>query len=159
MNFKFWEWFKKKEQGNPDLKFWEWFQLKKKTYPDADPTDLAVLQEYRAYQNAVAIQRAPMETISRFEMGEGVVIKGEVSDPNFTDSAETLKRKLQYSIHQSVLAGPDTVQLDGVRAIAESMTVVGKVNKERLYELGYDIKEENAKMVKDLGLEIPGTLA
>jgi hypothetical protein len=155
MNFKFWEWFKKKPEG--DLRFLEWFELKKKADPNADPTDLSVLEEFHSFQRAVAISRAPMETISRFDIGDGVVIKGEVSNPNFADDAETLKRKLQHGIHQSVQTGPDTLRLNGVAAIGESITVVGKVNKAQLYDLGYDIKEENAQMVKNLGLEFePG---
>ncbi len=151
MNFKFWEWFKSKPEG--DLKFLEWFELKKKTDPYADPTDLAVLEEFHRFQKAVAIQRAPMETISRFNIGDGVVIKGEVSDPSLADDAETLKRKLQSGIHQSVQIGPDTYEVSGVGAIAEAVTVVGKIDESNLYGLGYDIKEESAKMVKALGLE------
>lgn len=154
MNFKFWEWFGSgRHAKDVDLKFLEWFELKKKADPYADPTDLAVLREYQSFQKAVAIARAPMETISRFDIGDGVVIKGEVTDPSLADPAEILKRKLQFGIHQSTLTGPDTYRISGVGAIAEAVTVVGKVNKNTLYELGYDIKEENAQMVKNLGLE------
>src|SRR5208282_3659238 len=136
-----------------NLKFWEWFKTKQATDPEADPTALETLNEYR---KAVGIERKPMQRIDRFEgIGNGVAFSDDVKGPSFEDNAEDLKRKLRHSIHQSILTGADTLTLDGVKAIGETITIVGKVDKSKLYDLGYDIKEESAAMVKGLGLE-PG---
>jgi hypothetical protein len=133
MNLKFWEWFKKKQESDPNL---------------LDPTDAAVLREY---QDAIGIQRIPMQTIDRHSL-----TTGEVANPDLgKDNAETLKQKLKYGIHQSTMTGVDTHNLSGVRAIAEeggSVTVIKKIDKSKLYELGYDIEIENETFVKDLGL-------
>ncbi len=140
-----------------NLKFWEWFKKKQETNPNLDPTDLATLEEY---QKAVAIPREPMQKIDRMDgIGNGVAFSDDVKGPDLgTDDPEELKRKLKYSIHQSILTGKDTAVLSGVRAIGEegsTITIVGKVDKAHLYDLGYDIKEESAAMVSSLGLQ-PG---
>jgi hypothetical protein len=81
---------------------------------------------------------------------------GEITSPDLgKDDAETLKLKLQYGIHQSVMPGPDTHTVSGVRAVAEGIDIIGKIDKSELYSLGYDIREENEVFVKDLGL-MPG---
>jgi len=137
-----------------NLKFWEWFQGWKKTNKHADPTDLKTLEEYN---KAMGVQRNPLEKIDRHNVTDGGVVKHEVGSPDLgVDDAETLKRKLLYGIHQSKMAGPDTINFMGVRAICEdgvTATIVGKVDKSKLYELGYDIREENEAFVSNLGLE------
>jgi len=134
MNLKFWEWFKKKQETNPDL---------------LDPTDAALLREY---QDAIGIQRTPMQSIDRLSL-----TTGEVSNPDLgKDDADTLKKKLKFGIHQSVMTGPDTHRVSGVRVISEeggTVEVIKKIDKSKLYELGYDISVENETFVKDLGLE------
>jgi len=134
MNLKFWEWFKKKQETDPNL---------------LDPTDAAVLREY---QDAIGIQRIPMRSIDRHDL-----TTGEVSNPDLgKDDAETIKMKLKYGIHQSTMGGADTHTVHGVRAIAEEggkVEVIKKIDKSKLYELGYDITAENETFVKDLGLE------
>ena|SRR5208282_2899315 len=134
MNLKFWGWFKKKQETDPNL---------------LDPTDAAVLREY---QDAIGIQRIPMRSIDRHDL-----TTGEVSNPDLgTNDAETIKKKLKYGIHQSTMVGSDTHTLSGVRAISEeggTVTVIKKIDKSKLYELGYDITEENETFVKNLGLE------
>jgi hypothetical protein len=133
MNLKFWEWFKKKQESDPNL---------------LDPTDAAVLREY---QDAIGIQRIPMSTIDRHSL-----TTGEVTNPDLgKDDAETLKKKLKFGIHQSVMAGSDTHSVSGVRVISEeggTVTVIKKIDKSKLYELGYDIEDENETFVKNLGL-------
>jgi hypothetical protein len=133
MNLKFWEWFKKKQETDPTL---------------FDPTDAALLREY---QDAIGIQRIPMSSIDRHDL-----TSNEVSNPDLgTDDAETLKKKLKYGIHQSTMRGVDTHNVSGVRAIAEDggkAEVIMKIDKSKLYELGYDIEQENDTFVKDLGL-------
>lgn len=158
MTLKFWNWFKKQPKG-VDFKFLQWFELKKQADPKTNPTDLAVLEEYLRYQKAVMIARQPLEKISRFEMGDGVVFKDNVTAPDLgTDKPEDFVRKLKSGVHQSVQTGPDTFKLSGVGAIGESVTIVGQVNKKQLYSLGYDIKEENQAMVKALGVESPASI-
>ena len=128
-----------------NLKFWEWFKKKQETTPHLDPTDEKVLREY---QDAIGIERIPMQSIDRHNL-----TMGEIAGPDLgKDDAETLKNKLKYSIHQSTMSGPDTVTLSGVRAIGETVTIIGKIDKSKLFELGYDIKEENESFVKNLGL-------
>jgi hypothetical protein len=133
MNLKFWEWFKKKQESDPTL---------------LDPTDAALLREY---QDAIGIQRIPMQSIDRHSL-----TSNEVGTPDLgTDDAETLKKKLKYGIHQSTMQGVDTHTVSGVRAISEEggkAEVIMKIDKSKLYELGYDIEIENETFVKDLGL-------
>jgi hypothetical protein len=131
MNLKFWEWFKKKQESDPSL---------------LDPTDAAVLREY---QDAIGIERIPMSTIDRHSL-----TTGEVANPDLgKDDAATLKKKLKYGIHQSVMHGVDTHNVSGVRAISDgTVEVIKKIDKSKLYELGYDIEVENETFVKDLGL-------
>jgi len=137
-----------------NLKFWEWFKKKQESDPNADPTSLNTLNEY---QKAVGIERKPLQKIDRFEgIGNGVAFSEEVKGPDLgTDDAQDLKRKLKHGIHQSVQTGNDNLSLGGVKAIGGEITIIGKVDKSKLYELGYDIKEESAAMVASLGLE-PG---
>jgi len=133
MNLKFWEWFKKKQEADPTL---------------VDPTDAAILREY---QDAIGIQRIPMQSIDRHDL-----TTGEVTNPDLgKDDAEELKLKLKYGIHQSTMQGADTHTVSGVRAISMGGTVevIKKIDKSKLYELGYDITAENETFVKDLGLE------
>lgn len=134
MNLKFWEWFKKKQETDPNL---------------LDPTDAALLREY---QDAIGIQRIPMQAIDRHNL-----TTGEVANPDLgTDDAETIKKKLKYGIHQSTMTGVDTHTLHGVRSITEeggTVTVIKKIDKSKLYELGYDIEDENETFVRNLGLE------
>jgi hypothetical protein len=133
MNLKFWEWFKKKQETDPNL---------------LDPTDAAVLREY---QDAIGIQRIPMQSIDRHDL-----TTGEIANPDLgKDDADTLKMKLKYGIHQSTMLGADTHTVSGVRAISEeggTVTIIKKIDKSKLYELGYDISVENETFVKDLGL-------
>lgn len=123
MNFKFWEWFKKKSSVNSE------------------------------YQNAVTISRGSMGKVDRFKLDSDSIVREDVVNPDLgVDDPFTLRRKLKYGIHQSTNQGSDTVNLSGVRAMAESATVVGKVDKSRLYDLGYDIREESASFVANMGL-------
>lgn len=134
MNLKFWEWFKKKQAADPNL---------------LDPTDAGVLREY---QDAIGIQRIPMQSIDRHDL-----TTSEVTNPDLgKDDAEALKLKLKHGIHQSTMRGADTHTVSGVRAISEeggTVEVIKKIDKSKLYELGYDITEENETFVKNLGLE------
>ncbi len=129
-----------------NLKFWEWFKKRQETKPNLDPTEANVLKEY---QDAIGIQRIPMQNIDRYDL-----TTGEITNPSIEDNAETLKRKLQHGIHQSVMSGADTHTVSGVRAISMGGTVevISKIDKSKLYELGYDIREENESFVKNLGL-------
>jgi hypothetical protein len=134
MNLKFWEWFKKKQESDPTL---------------VDPTDAAILREY---QDAIGIQRIPMQSIDRHDLTANPVDSPDLGK----DDAETLKMKLKYGIHQSTMRGADTHTISGVRAIAEEggkAEVIMKIDKSKLYELGYDISTENDTFVKALGLE------
>jgi hypothetical protein len=134
MNLKFWEWFKKKQETDPTL---------------LDPFEGSVLKEY---QDAVGIRRIPMQVTDRHDL-----TTSEVANPDLgKDDAETLKKKLKSGIHQSVMTGPDTHRVSGVRVISEeggTVEVIKKIDKSKLYELGYDITEENETFVKNLGLE------
>jgi len=134
MNLKFWEWFKKKQETDPNL---------------LDPTDAVVLREY---QDAIGIQRIPMQSIDRHDLTANPVENPDLGK----DNAETIKMKLKYGIHQSTMGGADTHTVSGVRAIAEEggkVEVIKKIDKSKLYELGYDITEENETFVRNLGLE------
>jgi|SRR5208282_2701329 len=130
-----------------NFKFWEWFENWRKDKPEANPTDLSVLKEY---QDAIGIERTPLQKLD--SVGDGAVSSKEVTPPTLDDKPEDLKRKLQWGIHQSIMQGADTVSQSGVRAIGEKADVVLKINKSKLYELGYDIREENESFVKNLGL-------
>ncbi|GEM_PF-6721645 len=134
MNLKFWEWFKEKQAADPTL---------------LDPTDEKVLKEY---QDAIGIKRIPFQSIDRCDLTTSEV----TNNPDLgTDTPETLALKLKYGIHQSVMPGPDTHMVSGVRAISMGgiVEVIHKVDKSKLFELGYDITEENETFVKNLGLD------